>query len=247
MLLEERLARITTIVNEKKTVTVQLLMKILETSESTIRRDLTTLDAKGKITKVFGGAIAKGFTFNTKDDTVLTRQNYNKDQKTKIAKFAASFIKKDDFVYLDAGTTTEIMIDFISEKTAVFVTNGFSLAKKLSEKGFLTYILGGEVKFPTEAIVGIEAEECLQKYNFSIGFWGTNGITLENGFSTPDIKEALIKKASMKKTRQKYIVCDSSKFSQISCISFASFDSATIITSGIEDKQYKNCTNILEA
>jgi DeoR family fructose operon transcriptional repressor len=246
MLLDERLFRITNIVTERQSVTIQELMKILGTSESTTRRDLSILDAEGKLTKVFGGAIAKRIIFRTKDATVTTRKNHNKEEKTKIAKYAATLIKANDFVYLDAGTTTELMIDFITEKTAIFVTNGFLLAKKLSQKGLLTYILGGEVKFPTEAIVGIEAEESVRKYNFSIGFWGTNGIHKVSGFSTPDLKEALVKRASMAQTQQKYVLCDASKFSQISCVTFAPFDSATIITSNLEDENYKNCINIQE-
>ncbi|MCI1210069.1 MAG: DeoR/GlpR family DNA-binding transcription regulator [Treponema sp.] len=246
MLSEERLARITALVTERQSITIQELMKILGTSESTTRRDLTILDAEGKITKVFGGALAKGVVFRARDDTVMARKHHNKEEKAKIARYAAMLIKANDFVYLDAGTTTELMIDFITEKTAVFVTNGFLLAKKLSEKGFLTYIPGGEVKFPTEAIVGIEAAQSLRKYNFSIGFWGTNGINKENGFSTPDVKEALVKQTAMEKTRQKYVICDASKFSQISCVTFAAFDSATIVTSGLEDEHYKNCKNILE-
>lgn len=246
MLLEERLFRITNIIAEKQSVTIQELMNILGTSESTTRRDLTVLDAEGKITKVFGGAIAKGINYRTKDTTVPIRKSYNKEEKTKIAKYAATLINKNDFVYLDAGTTTELMIDFIIEKSAVFVTNGFLLAKKLSEKGFITYILGGEVKFPTEAIVGIEAEESVKKYNFTIGFWGTNGIHKENGFTTPDLKEALVKRAAMAQTQQKYVLSDKTKFSKISCVTFASFTSAKIITSNLEDRNYKKCINIQE-
>lgn len=34
----------------------------------------------------------------------------------------ASLIKEDDFVYLDAGTTTELMIDYLTTKQTVFVT-----------------------------------------------------------------------------------------------------------------------------
>jgi len=246
MLTEERLSRISKILEEKHSVTVTQLMEILSTSESTIRRDLNVLDKQGKLIRVFGGAVSKGITFQAKDDSVGIRKNQNKNEKLKIAKYAASLIKANDFVYLDAGTTTELIIDFITEKSAVFVTNGFSLAKKLSRLGFLTYMIGGEVKYPTEAIVGAEAIESLSKYNFTIGFWGTNGVDIEQGFSTPDVKEALIKKASMKRTAHKYIVCDSTKFSELSCVVFSSFDNATVITTKLDNTTYKDCKNIVE-
>ncbi|HAH62702.1 MAG TPA: DeoR/GlpR transcriptional regulator [Treponema sp.] len=246
MLTEERLGRIISLVDARKTVTVQELMAELGTSESTVRRDLNTLDSDGRLTKVFGGAVAKDVTFSTKDDTIPARENCNHAEKIEIAKYAASLIRPDDFVYLDAGTTTNLIIDFIVEKKAVFVTNSFSHAKHLSEAGFHTYILGGEIKQPTEAVVGEEAVESLAKYNFTKGFWGTNGASLATGFSTPDVNEALIKKASMARTREKFVVCDASKFSQISCVTFAGFAQATVITSKIEDDIYTECKNIVE-
>ena len=151
-------------------------------------------------------------------------------------------------MYLDAGTTTEMMIPFITAKKAVFVTNGFSHARKLSEAGFLTYILGGEIKFPTEAVVGEEAILTLFKYHFTKGFWGTNGISMSSGFSTPDVKEAMVKQMSMDRTRKRYVLGDSSKFSQISCVTFAEFTAATIITStlGTDSEAYRTYSNVVE-
>ena len=52
MLAEERFNRILNIVEEKKSVTVTELTELLDTSESTIRRDLTTLDKRKKLIKV---------------------------------------------------------------------------------------------------------------------------------------------------------------------------------------------------
>ena len=43
MLAEERFSEILKLVNEYKTITVQELTELLDMSESTIRRDLTTL------------------------------------------------------------------------------------------------------------------------------------------------------------------------------------------------------------
>ena len=43
MLAEERFSEILKLVNEHKTITVQELTELLDMSESTIRRDLTTL------------------------------------------------------------------------------------------------------------------------------------------------------------------------------------------------------------
>ena len=246
MLTEERQGIIAALVEEKRSVTVQELMEELKTSESTIRRDLNALDACGRLVKVHGGAVAKDSVFSTRDDEVSLRKERNREAKIRIAKYAASLIGPDDFVYLDAGTTTELMIDYIQEKSAVFVTNAVTHAKKLSQAGFRTYILGGEFKAATEAIVGDEAIASLEKYNFTKGFWGSNGVSMEKGFSTPDVKEAMIKKQSMRQCTDCYVLCDGSKFSQISCVTFASFEKATVITTNLEQEKYMRCRNVVE-
>ena len=58
MLTEERFAKILSILESVGSVTVQQLMVELEASESTVRRDLNTLDAGGQLVKVHGGAIS---------------------------------------------------------------------------------------------------------------------------------------------------------------------------------------------
>ena len=72
MLTQERYHSILSIINEKHAVTVSELSQLLDTSESTIRRDLTALDRLGKLKKVFGGATSIKQTISViEDDTTL--------------------------------------------------------------------------------------------------------------------------------------------------------------------------------
>ena len=80
MLAEERFNRILNIVEEKKSVTVTELTELLDTSESTIRRDLTTLDKRKKLIKVHGGATAVDMEYMTKDSSVSVRQDLNREE-----------------------------------------------------------------------------------------------------------------------------------------------------------------------
>lgn len=208
MLTEERFAKILSILQRMGSVTVQQLMTELDASESTVRRDLNTLDANGQLVKVHGGAILKNTVYSTIDDEVVHRKEQNREAKDKIARYAAGLITAEDFVYIDAGTTTERMIDYIANRQAVFVTNAIGHAKKLAEHGCKVYILGGEFKAVTEAIVGEEAVFTLDKYNFTKGFWGANGVSLQRGFSTPELKEAMVKRKSMENCRDCYILAD---------------------------------------
>ena len=246
MLGEERQQAILAAVEQRHSVSVQELMQLLDISESTIRRDLNALDKEGRLVKVHGGAMAIGGSFHVKDDAVEYRKEINREEKIERARYAAALIEDQDVVYMDAGTTTELMIDYITAKNVIFVTNSFAHAKHLSQKGYTTHILGGEFKPITEAIVGEEAIISLDKYNFTKGFWGANGVTKVNGFTTPDVKEAMVKKKSMQKTKERYVLCDSSKFGEICSISFAEFKSARIITTKIENNEYRGMKNITE-
>ena len=246
MLIEERFSKILTILNRNGSVSVQDLMTALDASESTIRRDLNAMHKKGLLVKVHGGAVAKEMPVHTHDEGVSLRKTQNTDEKAVIGQYAASQIRSNDFVYIDAGTTTEMIIPYIETTDAVFVTNAIGHARLLSQKGCRVYILGGEFKGITEAIVGEEAILSLNKYNFSIGFWGTNGISPKAGCTTPDLKEAIVKQTAMKHCKRPFVLADSSKFSKISSIKFADFDEATIITTRLQQEVYRQYKNIQE-
>ena len=185
MIIEERLEKILQMVEEKRVVTVLELSENLAISESTIRRDLTMLDNNKKLRKVHGGAAAINGSFAATDYDVHLREDHHRKEKQAIGKFSAGLIEKNDFVYIDAGTTTEAMVDFITETGAVYVTNGMVIAGKLVKKGCRTIIVGGEIKPITDAVVGSEALNCLRKYNFSKGFFWHQWRRCESWFQHP--------------------------------------------------------------
>lgn len=247
MLTETRQEQILRLLREKGSVTVTELTEHFGASESTIRRDLNALHKKGALVKVFGGAVQTGEKLSTKEEKVSLRAEQNREEKIRIARHAAALVRPEDFVYLDAGTTTGYMIPFLTEKSAVFVTNAVSHALKLSENGFRVILIGGELKAATEAIVGNEAYADLQKYNFTKGFFGTNGAGIAAGFTTPDINEAMIKQCAMRRSRERYVLCDSSKFALTSPVSFGEFSEAVIITDRLPGGEYDTCENIVVA
>lgn len=246
MLTQERQSMILQILQQRKAVTVAELTQELDTSESTIRRDLITLAEMGKLNKVHGGATTLEDGFSAFEEDVATKSVMNVDEKDEIARYAASLINDDDFIYIDAGTTTEKLIDYITNTKATFVTNGIVHAKKLIQRGCKAYVIGGELKLSTEAIVGADGISYIKKYNFSKCFIGTNGISIEHGFTTPDLEEALLKKEVISRSYISYIVADHTKFGKITSVTFADIDQACIITDRIADDKFKAATIVKE-
>lgn len=246
MLQNERQEKILEILKANHSVKVTQLAQELESSESTIRRDITELDSMGKLKKVFGGAIALHSEITVGKSDVAERNLISFEEKDDIAQYAAKIIEDGDFVFIDAGTTTIKMIQYLEDRDVTFVTNGISHAKKLVEKGFDVYMVGGLLRHTTEAVTGEGAIQSIRQYNFTKCFVGANGVDLERGLTTPDISEAAIKGAVMKQSHITYILADHTKFGKISSVTFGKLDEAVIITDELKLPQYREKTVIEE-
>lgn len=243
MLTEERKNQILKLVEQNGGVSVQELMALLNASESTIRRDLNDLDKKELLVKVHGGAMSASKNI-TSDSTVSEREDLHREKKKQIARYAASLITDEDLVYLDAGTTTSWVIDYLSCKNTVFVTNAIAHARKLCSLGYQVYMPGGMLKIRTEALTGNQTCGYLAKFHFTKGFFGTNGVTAEDGFTTPDIQEATVKEVAINHSKERYVLCDSSKFNKTSSVTFAEFSYAAIITDQSAPENYRQYEHI---
>ncbi len=246
MLTQERYQTILNLLDKKNAVTVSELTAALDTSESTIRRDLNALAEMGRLNKVFGGATSIKQPSGISESNVSSRENLMSEEKNAIAVYCAKLINDNDFVYIDAGTTTSRLIDYISNFNATYVTNGISHARKLINKGLTAYMVGGRMKPVTEAVVGAEGIASIKKYNFTKAFMGTNGIDIHSGFTTPDIEEALIKEAAINRSYISFMLADHSKFKMVFPVTFSKLNSCCIITDKLTDSVFAEKTVIKE-
>lgn len=248
MLTEERQAEIMRIVNVHGAVSVQEVVNYLDISESTVRRDLAALDEEGLLRRVHGGATSlKEGAYDAAMEDLQDKYSLHIGEKRRIAQFAASLVRPGDFVYLDGGSTVEQMADFLVGSEASFVTNGLPTAQKLARSGVKVYVLPGLVKGKTESVIGSEMRDMLSRYHFTKGFFGTNGLTPQEGCTTPDVEEAACKGAAVRQCRQAYVLADVSKFGQSANITFADLSQVTIVTAkGEEDMDYSSYESLTE-
>lgn len=243
MLTKQRQNLLLKLLEERGSVTVTEVKEMLDASESTVRRDITALDREGKLVKVFGGAVALEQRVTAHEYTVAQKSGVNREEKKKIAKYAASLMEPKDFVYLDAGTTTAYMLEYIEDDSVTFVTNAVAHAQYLAGRGFKVLLVGGELKASTEAVVGSQAMQMLSGYHFTKGFFGTNGVTKKSGCTTPDANEAMIKRTAMGQCKKCYVLCDGSKFDHVSSVTFAAFQSVELLTDRMP-AGYEECRNV---
>lgn len=239
MLTEERHDYILKELVKMKRVSVLELVEQLGASESTIRRDLLELDQRGLLKRVHGGAIPIDKKNVLVENSLSERQLIHEKEKDMIAYHASQYIQANDVVYIDSGSTTLRMIDYLKEKNATYVTNGLLHAYMLAAHGFRTICLGGEIRGITETCVGSRTLQEISRYHFTKGFFGTNGVDLESGLTTPDSEEASMKEKAFQLCQKRFVLCDHSKFHKVSPVHFGDIDIATIITDYCDDEEMK--------
>lgn len=207
------------------------LIDLLSTSESTVRRDLDELEAAGKLRRVHGGAELPA---NLQlEESILEKSVKNVQEKRMIAERAADLVGPGDVIFLDAGTTTGLLIDYLQQENLTVVTNSIHHAVRLVERKIETIIIGGFVKQSTDASIGAVALEQIGQLNFDKAFLGMNGIDRQY-LTTPDMEEATIKRTVLENAKETYILADASKIGQFSFVKVAPIDKATIICQSTE-------------
>ena len=208
-------------------VVLEDLVELLETSESTVRRDLDELEAEGKLHRVHGGA--EKLHALQEEPSILQKSIKNVQSKKALVQKAAELIQDGDVIFLDAGTTTELLIPHLNQEGLTVVTNAIHHAAELVDKNIKTLIIGGFIKNTTDASVGHIAVEQVRRLNFDKAFLGMNGIDGEH-VTTPEMEEAVVKRSIIASAKKAYILADSSKLGQVSFINVAPLADITLIT-----------------
>ncbi|TCP97688.1 DeoR family transcriptional regulator [Cricetibacter osteomyelitidis] len=163
-------------------VSVDELVQLFETSEVTIRKDLTVLEANGFLLRRYGGAVLMP------NEIIDESQEENlSKRKLSIAKAAAEKIRDHNRIIVDSGSTTTALIKQLNKKQGLIVmTNSLSVANELRalENEPTLLMTGGTWDTRSESFQGNVAEQVLRSYDFDQLFIGADGIDLERGTTT---------------------------------------------------------------
>ena len=234
-------------VTKDKFVSLEYLVQALNTSESTVRRDLDELESERKLRRVHGGA--ESLHLLQEEESNQEKSIKNIQEKTRIAQKAASLIQEYDVIFIDAGTTNELLVNELHDPSVMVVTNSIHHATKLVERNIPTVIIGGVVKRSTDASIGGVALNQIGQLNFDKAFIGMNGI--DSGFfTTPDMEEGAVKRAILENAKRTYVLADASKLGQTSFAKVAPISRARLITNQTESdviQKIKEKTEVIEA
>ena len=225
----ERQMRIEEYLKKAEFASLEELSAHVNASISTVRRDLTALEASGNVKRTHGGA--RIVSPPTDEFAFSARDTHQLDEKEAIGRAAAALIQPNQSVIVDAGTTAYHVAANLVDKAQMVVTNSLPVANLFASASRVEVVVSGGVIYPRLGVlVGPLAVETFSKIHADVAIMGAGGITLEGVTNSHalliDIQRQMIRGA------QKIILClDHTKFGRKSMLQLCELETVdTIVT-----------------
>jgi DeoR/GlpR family transcriptional regulator of sugar metabolism len=227
---------IVSMLEENGEVSVSQFVDAFKVSEVTIRRDLESLEEKGLLLRTYGGAVRRDESKIANEFLYGEKAKRNISEKKAIARAAFEYIRPNETIFLDSGTTTLEIARLIknSGKDLTIVTNSFPMVLEIFyAENTNIFLLGGFLRKNLYDFNGPFLKDDLKGLSFSKAFLGVDGISGKSGLTTTDQFTVLLEEAAMESAHEVIIVADSSKVGKISLLSYGKSGSSaprTLIT-----------------
>jgi DeoR/GlpR family transcriptional regulator of sugar metabolism len=180
-------------------------------SEMTVRRDLQTLEDRGLVRRIPGGATVPS---SPSERSFRERLGVRLSEKRAIGRTASALIKDGDTVVLDGGTTTlEIARQLTGRVELTVITNSLRVLDALAGSPQIRVIAtGGSLKHRELVLVGPMAQRMLSEMRADLAFISSAGVVPTDGPMDFEDMEVAVKRAMIGTAAKCYVVADSSKF-----------------------------------
>lgn len=214
----ERFRRIAELLGQHEFLDLATLTRDLQASESTIRRDLDQLAAKGVLTRTHGGAMA--VEHKTDELNFVVRDTRQAEEKDMIGRAAAALVENGMSVIIDGGTTTYHVAKYLGNKRIQIITNSLPVANQFSNSSMVETIMCGGFIFPRIGVLlGPMAEETFSKLHADVAIMSAGGLTAEGITNSNNLIVAVQQK--MMTAASRVVLClDHTKFGR-RALSFA--------------------------
>jgi DeoR/GlpR family transcriptional regulator of sugar metabolism len=186
MLVEERRRRVLELVKDQGFIALTDLAATLQTSESTVRRDLDFWDQQGQLKRTHGGAVLvpNDGPASASLPGLEERATTAIGEKRTIARAANARIPDGASVLLDGGTSTLELARLLVNRPIQVVTNSLPIVALLSQSRVPDIILLGGVVYPrTGVALGPSTVEQLKSIHVSQAILSCHGITPKGLFN----------------------------------------------------------------
>jgi DeoR/GlpR family transcriptional regulator of sugar metabolism len=214
MTAEERKYRIESYLQKVEFASLEELSQHVESSVSTVRRDLTALEAAGSVRRTHGGA--RIIAPRTDEFAFSARDAHQLSEKEAIGRACAALIESNNSVILDAGTTVYHVARHLGDKAPQVLTNSLPVANLFASANQVEVIIAGGVIYPRLGVlVGPFTVEAFSRMRADVAIMSAGGITLE-GITNSHALLIDIQRAMLKAARKIIFCLDHTKFGRLS-------------------------------
>lgn len=249
----ERIDSIIEFIYKNKNVTLDQICDDFNISKSTVRRDLSEILKDTNLKKTYGGITLKNKWGNKKYLTSFSERNIeNADKKLAISKKAANIVEDNDVIFIDSGTTTFYMVDYLGNvNNLTILTNNLEVIfRAVKYKNINLISLSGTLSRETLSFVGTTSISTIKNFNISKAFMATTGFSIMNGVTNSSPLESDIKRTVISKSNKIILLADSSKFNSVSLMTYCNLEDIDILVTdkmpdkNISDYLYNNKISI---
>ena len=227
-------------------VLVSDLVKLLDVSAVTIRKDLTELEKSDKLYRSHGKAVLINPYINNR--SVNEKEKLSTDEKHAIGREAARLITRNDSICIGSGTTVHALArNIVPIHKLTVVTASLPVSNILSEHENIDIVqLGGLLRHSSLSVVGEYASRILDQCSFSKLYLGVDGIDLEFGITTTEMREAALNQKMMAAAQKTIVLADSTKFGRRGFAKIADIEAIDLIITdaGISPKTVKKIEDL---
>ena len=203
----------------RKRVRNKDLCEALHLSTSTIRKKLARMEENGLLIRTHGGAASID---SDRDETIKRKSKINIPNKKAIGAAAFQLIKEGEVLAFGGGSTVAEMAPFLLKmNSGVILTNSTVMSTlTIPNTKLEVHINSGIVRGRTGCVVGPTSEILFQSYQADKAFVGCDAFDIAQGAASDNILVGKVESAMLKCSREKYILCDSTKLNQSALYSF---------------------------
>ena len=227
----ERQNRILKLLEEHVYISVNELSRLLFTSPSSIRRDLTDLENLGHVKRSYGGASL--VTMDGRVAGFYDRTKKNVREKRMIAERAASLLRNGQSILLDSSTTASFLLPYIAHlDAAILFTNNLETALSAIKQGITTHCIGGKAINGSVSLGGSQTYKALADISVDMMFFSSQSLSMDGMITESTEEENYVRSVMLERADKTVFLCDSTKFNtkslytltSLDCVDYAVFD-----------------------
>ena len=242
VLVENRQKLISELLTQRDTVTTAELVQYFSVSAETVRRDLLEMEEQNLLRRVHGGAVRisemKPFSH------LEHRSHQNVEKKRALAFAAAEFVREDDFIGIDMGSTAIYFAQALCSRCSrlTVVTHALDVFEILrTQKNFNIILLGGHYMMRENSFYGALAIDMLDRLHLEKAFIFPSAVSLDAGITDHQQDFYQVQRKMKEISDQVYVLADSTKFGKKALLKLDDMrvEYTYITDSALDDAQYQ--------